>query len=119
MFICVDSIIIGKNSASNFLRSKVEPSKMEEEGEDWQTPKNKCIAIQSSILGRPMNGVSSENSFSPSARRSEVSVGEADSQKEERTPTIYIKNLTNINALLIQIQNVNQGVYFHTCNQTG
>jgi hypothetical protein len=54
------------------------------------------------------------NPFSPLAGTSEEAQGET---KEERPPPIFIKNLTNKNALLVQVRNLNPGEFFHSCSQ--
>jgi hypothetical protein len=66
--------------------------------------------------GRTSN-VFNENPFSPLAGTSEEAHGEAQGEtKEERHPPIFIKNLTNINTLLMQVRNLNPGE-FHSCSQ--
>jgi hypothetical protein len=81
------------------IGSKLEPSKIEEKGEVWQTQKRMKIAAQrrDQEPGRTRN-VFDENPFSPLGGTSEEVQGET---KEERPPPIFIKNLTNINTLLM------------------
>jgi hypothetical protein len=64
------------------IRSKLESSKMEEEGGVWQTPKRMKIATQRRVQepGRTPN-VFNENPYFPLAGTSEEAHGEA---KEER-----------------------------------
>jgi hypothetical protein len=89
---------------------------MEEEEGVWQTPKRMKIAAQRRVQSTP--NVFNENPFSPLAGTSEEAHGEAQGEtKEERPPPIYIKNLTNINALLMQVRNLNPGEFFHSCTQ--
>ena len=75
------------------------------------------LVSQSRTVGQPINVTPIENPFSPSVRRSNETVGETDrekSQKAEKPPPIFIKNVTNINALITQIQTVNPGEFTHS-----
>jgi Associated with zinc fingers len=93
---------------------------MEEEGGAWQTPKRKKVALQSKVQGPGRNTRNiDENPFSPLAGTSQEAHGETQGEtKEERPPPIFIKNLTNINALLAQLRNLNPGEFHHSCNQS-
>ena len=75
---------------------------MEEEGV-WQTPKRMRLVTQSRTVGQPTSVTPIENPFSPLAGCSDKNIVETDrekSQKAERPPSIFIKNVTNINALI-------------------
>lgn len=72
----------------------------------------------------PQQGTSAmrtdDNPFSPLATAEHdrgVSTGPTDGPIEERPPPIYIKNVSNINSLLRQIQTVDPGEYTHSSIQ--
>ena len=85
---------------------------MDEEAE-WQTPKRRKTATPKRLVS-PETGanVASDNPFSPLAARTTETRDQEKSPKAERPPPLYIKNVTNVNALLKNITMINTGDFF-------
>jgi Associated with zinc fingers len=88
---------------------------MDEEVE-WQTPKRRKTAAPGRLVSPETKTINmaSENPFTPLASRSFGGCDQEKSPKTERPPPIFIKNVTNINALLKNITGVNPGEFSHS-----
>jgi hypothetical protein len=88
---------------------------MEVEEAEWQTPKRrKMLAPGKLVSPETTHVIVSENPFTLLARNNSGGCYTEKSPKAERPLPIFIKNVTDINALLKHITGVNPGELFHS-----